>query len=299
MWMESLDYDYEIKSSACVRHKSPRSSCEKCLVACQEGAITLSQGKPVIDNEKCSECGNCLVACPVQAVTGIVPKRTFFQNKLIATNVTPLSPKELLLFHAKGITTIVCEEKAFSQAWKDMLVEVNSLLRKLGKSPFMTETETSFEDSYSRRELFSHWKKEGRSFLQQVTPAKWRFNHLDLDVTRYYPDYQFFDVTIDGDKCTLCKACEVLCPKTCFSLDDLCYTITNQSCSGCQLCLEICPEKAITVTCLIAPAVTKSLSILTKMCSCCKSSFLTLREHDEKCAVCTNRKAGYLTSKTC
>jgi Pyruvate/2-oxoacid:ferredoxin oxidoreductase delta subunit len=298
-WIESLDYDYEILSSACVRHKSPRSTCEKCVTACHEGALSISQGKPVIDNQKCSECGSCMVACPVQAVSGILPKKDFFQNKIIATNVKPPSQNELLIYYAKGVNTIACEEKELSQAWMDTVEGVNSLLHKLGRMPFKTESESSFEDSYSRRELFSLWKKEGRSIVRQVSPAKWRFNHMDLDVTRYYPDHQFFDVTIDREKCSLCKGCEVMCPKTCFKLDDTGFTINLQPCSGCQLCQELCPEEAITMTSLIASAVTKSYDVYTKMCSLCNNSFQTLREHDEQCPVCKNRKAGYLNSQTC
>jgi hypothetical protein len=33
-WIESLDYDYELVKSACVRYKSPRSTCDACVTAC-------------------------------------------------------------------------------------------------------------------------------------------------------------------------------------------------------------------------------------------------------------------------
>jgi len=298
-WIESLDYDFEIFSSACIRNKSPRSNCEKCLTACREGTITLSQGKPIIDHQKCGGCGNCLAACPVQAIAGILPKQSFFQKKLMADHKEPPSSKELLIYHAKGVTTIACEEKELSQAWKDSVEEVNLLLDQLGKTPFMTETEISFENAYSRRELFSLWKREGQSLVKQVTPAKWRFNHMDLDVNRYYPEYQFFDVTLAHEKCILCKACEATCPKTCFSLGEYDFTINLQSCSGCMLCQEICPEKAITVISSISTAVTKPFDVYQKTCSLCKNNFQTLHEYDEKCPICESRKAGYLNSQTC
>ncbi|MFZ7943402.1 4Fe-4S dicluster domain-containing protein [Neobacillus sp. 19] len=299
-WVESLAYDFEILPSACVRHISPRSTCEKCLTACLEDAITFSEGKLVIDNQKCTSCGKCLAACPVQAVAGILPKQSFFQKKLIAmTNVDPPPLKELLIYHAKGVTTIACEEKEFSQAWTDSLEEVHSVLDQLGKKPFMIEKEIVLENSYSRRELFSLWKKESQSFVRQVTPAKWRFNHMDLDVNRYYPDYQFFDVTIAPEKCTLCKACEVTCPKTCFNLGENDFTINLQSCSGCMICQDLCPENAVSVTRLLATAISKSLDVYQKTCSLCKNSFQTLHDHDEKCPVCASRKDGYLSSQTC
>lgn len=294
-WIESLDYSFEILPSACVRHKSPWSTCDKCLAACQEAAIELLQGKPIIDQQKCSECGSCMTACPVQAVSGILPKQSFLQKKLIAVNTAPPSVKELLIYHAKGIASIICDGSVLSGAWKDAVEKTNSILVQLGKAPFMIETETSVESTYSRRELFSHWRKEGQSLVRQVTPAKWRFNHKDLDLNHYYPEYQFFDVTIHQEKCTLCKACEATCPKTCFTLEDHRFTINLQSCSGCELCQELCPEKAVTVTSLIATAVTKSYDVYLKTCSQCKNSFQTLNEQDETCPVCKNRKAGYLS----
>jgi ferredoxin len=69
------------------------------------------------------------------------------------------------------------------------------------------------EELYSRRELFSFWKKESQSIMKSVAPAKWRFNHDQLDLSKYYPEYQFVNIMIDANKCTLCKACQFLCTK--------------------------------------------------------------------------------------
>lgn len=299
-WIESLDFQFEIIPSECIRHKSPKSTCDTCLTVCPEDAIVLSGGKPMIDQQKCNECGACMTACPVQAVSGILPKKRFFHSKLVAlANAELPSVKELLIFYAKGITAIACREKDFSSPWQERINEVNSILAQLGKAAFVMETEASFEDSFSRRELFSMWKKESQSLVKQVTPAKWRFNHTDLDVNRYYPDHQFFDVAIDADKCTLCQVCKILCPKTCFKIEDNHFSIDLQPCTGCDLCREACPEKAVTITGLIAPAEVNSFGIFQRTCSSCKDSFQTLHEEDQKCPVCASMKAGYLSSRIC
>ena len=81
-WVESLDYEYEILSS-CTRHKSHHSTCTKCVETCDKQAISINNGKPVIDHSKCVQCGDCMAACPVQAVAGILPKRKIKQNRLM------------------------------------------------------------------------------------------------------------------------------------------------------------------------------------------------------------------------
>ena len=82
-WVESLDYEYEILHS-CIRHRSPRSTCEECVKSCPENAISIYNSKPQIDNKKCTECGQCISVCPVQAVAGIYPNRTIKQGQLVS-----------------------------------------------------------------------------------------------------------------------------------------------------------------------------------------------------------------------
>ncbi len=56
--------------------------CNKCYIACHDGghrAITLKDGKIVIDEEKCVGCGFCVGVCPVEAISLV--KRTTPQIK--------------------------------------------------------------------------------------------------------------------------------------------------------------------------------------------------------------------------
>ena len=293
-WIESLDYDFELVTSTCVRYKSPRSTCAACAAACTEEAIVYSQGKPTIDQEKCSECGRCIVACPVQAIAGILPKQLFFKKKFIITQAEPLSVKELLIYHAKGITTVASREAPIGREWRERLAEVNQLLEQLGEQPFLFETEVQLESTYSRRELFSLWKKESQSLVKQVTPAKWRFNHLKLELSQYYPDQQFFRIDLDKEKCTLCQACERLCPKSSIKLEEGYFTLNAQVCSGCKLCQETCPEQVIKVTSLISRVQKLNFTVYEKICAECGESYQSLQGDSQKCPMCTRRKTHIL-----
>lgn len=293
-WFESLDYEYNILST-CTRHKSPHSTCKKCLDVCKEEAITLVKQKPVITREKCVECGNCIVACPVQAVAGIFPNRKVIHNKLIVTPGHKPTVKELLMLYKKGVKGLISEDPSKLESWHQAINEANSILHKLDEEPLIITNEAfeKREELYSRRELLSLWKKDGTSLIKQVTPAAWRFNHKDLDVTKYYPGYQFAKIFVKIEKCTLCKACEALCEKKCFSITESSLSIVAQACSSCQLCVDICPEKAIQFKEEISEVKDIQYPIYKKQCSVCKQPFETLREHEEQCVYCTKQKEHF------
>lgn len=52
---------FEADASAC-------NSCGKCVEVCPVKAITLVNGKAVIDVAKCNKCGKCAVICPTDAI---------------------------------------------------------------------------------------------------------------------------------------------------------------------------------------------------------------------------------------
>ena len=92
---------------------------------------------------------------------------------------------------------------------------------ELGESPFSISTDfVKEEEVCSRRELFSLWKKESKSLTREMSPAKWRFNHHALNVRQYYTDFQFTNITVDIDKCTLCQVCVRICDQKCFDIQD-------------------------------------------------------------------------------
>src|SRR6476661_4573670 len=132
-WVESLDFEYEILSS-CTRHRSHHSTCTKCVETCERQAISIINGKPVMDHSKCVQCGECMAACPVQAVAGILPKRKIKQNHLIITNRQFPTIKELLILYKKGIHFIIFEDESFIQECMGRVQRVNQMLIELGES---------------------------------------------------------------------------------------------------------------------------------------------------------------------
>lgn len=55
---------------ACVPALSddPCNLCGTCVDTCQENAVSLQEGKPVIDFSRCISCGQCIRACPTGAL---------------------------------------------------------------------------------------------------------------------------------------------------------------------------------------------------------------------------------------
>ncbi|WP_230203621.1 4Fe-4S dicluster domain-containing protein [Bacillus massiliigorillae] len=285
-WIESLDYEYEVLSF-CTRQVSPHSKCLKCVESCDKKAISIINDRPVINHEKCIECARCISACPVQAIAGIYPKRMIFQDQLVITDKSVPTAKELLIFHNKGIRKIVGETQASIELWKEVIEEANVILEQLNELPFLIEIKLiEKNETLTRRELFSFWKNEGKNFVKQAVPAKWRFNQADLDMQKYYKDYQFSSITIDIEKCTLCSACQQLCKKRCFEILDRSFSISAQGCSDCQLCVDACPENAIKIESQISQKQNIIFPIHTKICNKCCKEFNTLREYDDLCISC-------------
>lgn len=55
--------EVEYKQNACI-------SCGVCVKACRSGALSMVDGKVVIDESKCNNCGRCVKSCPTEAWVG-------------------------------------------------------------------------------------------------------------------------------------------------------------------------------------------------------------------------------------
>ncbi|MBY7142086.1 4Fe-4S binding protein [Virgibacillus sp. NKC19-3] len=290
-WLESLDYKYAILPH-CSRYQSPRSTCRECMDSCPTEAISLVDGKPVIHEDSCIECGYCVASCPVQAVEGFLPKRTIKNKTFIMDEGSIPTVKELLIYYKEGITTIVCEKLHMNPTWEETINKANQVLEKLGEPPFQVNFEQvgpSNEAKLSRRELFFKWEKDLEKIGKNMAPAKWRFNHERLDLSKYYPDHQFVNISLDTDKCTLCKACQILCKKNSLEISESHFSISAGQCSNCSLCQDICPEGAISIKQMISPASTVDHQIYTNVCSSCGETFGTLREEQRQCFFCMKK----------
>lgn len=289
-WLESLDYQFHV-SSLCSRYQSTRSTCQKCIDICLFDAIHFQNGTPVIDQKKCTECGYCITECPQNAIEGFIPKRTIIQGRLLVTEGPPPSIREMLGFHKKGVLVIVSEQKPLHLEWQQAIEKSNNLLKELGAQPFsiIYEKITTEERAYTRREVFSFLRRETQSTIKEMTPAKWRFNHENLELSKLYPNHQFAEITIATDKCTLCMACQKLCHKGVLQINDSHFTIAAQACSNCKLCQDICPESAITIEEKIKPATEVNYPTYTKVCQTCNKPFQTFQKDQMSCMICEKR----------
>lgn len=301
-WVESLGYEYRILSH-CSRHQSPRSSCMECIEICPVNAIRLEDDKPLIHTKGCIDCGDCVASCPVQAVEGFLPQHTIINNQFIVTDNTDNkipTVKELLIYYKKGVTSVVCEQKDIHPKWKQTIENANEVLEQLNEEPFQVyqeQTISNEDNTMTRRELFFSWEKDFKRYGKKMLPAKWRFNHESLDLPKYYPDYQFVDLSIDTKKCTLCKACQTLCQKDILRINETHFTISAQECSNCSLCQDICPEGAITLKEMISPVSSVSHPIYTSQCVNCDTMFDTLTEEQDKCFLCIKQEQ-YLANQS-
>ncbi len=58
------------------------TGCEVCVEACEDGALTMQDGLPVRDPEKCIYCGTCIQVCPLDAwVEGRIGLAVFVGGK--------------------------------------------------------------------------------------------------------------------------------------------------------------------------------------------------------------------------
>ncbi|WP_019241714.1 MULTISPECIES: 4Fe-4S dicluster domain-containing protein [Bacillus] len=294
-WLESMDYEFGVLSD-CSRYKSPRSTCNKCIEICKVQAIELKNGKSVINSNKCTECGDCIAACPVQAIEGFFPKRTIIDHQFVVRNHAVATAKELLVYYSKGVHGIIFEEGYDTDDWKQAVSDANKMLEQLGEESFTIQygTVEEKEKIISRRELFTFWKKEAETVAKNMTPAKWRFNQEALDLSKYYSEFQFAEIDLNIEKCTLCKACIALCKKDSLKVTEQSFSLNPQTCTACSLCQDICPEQAIEIHEIIQPSTKVEHPVYTNTCGNCGKSFQSLIENGEECVMCTKQKQFFM-----
>ena len=52
---------------------------------------------------------------------------------------------------------------------------------------------------------------------------------------------------VDEEACTLCGACQAVCPTEAISLGDTAVKVSAEACRGCGACVEACPNDALKV----------------------------------------------------
>lgn len=294
-WLESLDEEIGINKS-CVRDVSPFSTCDICIKNCLENALEIKNRKVNI-NRNCNSCGDCIPSCPVNAIEGIAKKIEIVGDILLFIDHTNISLKELLYYYHKGIRKIGIIDKDLNPSWKAALDEINKVLTEMDNLKIEITKDIKYSEAeemeISRRELFSFFKKESKSFITKLTPATWRFNHKDYSLEKMYPEWQFYSIEINKKKCNLCQACFKLCPTKVFVAEDEQITINAVHCVDCKLCEDVCKEKAIHINSKIIRTESNVNIVFQKTCRNCESKFLSWNEEDDKCFIC-DHISGFL-----
>lgn len=91
--------------------------CGVCIKACREGALSLEDGKIVMDASKCNNCGRCVKSCPTDAWEGksgyIVSFGGLFGNKIYkGENIIPIIEDKETLFRVADAAIKFFEEHA-------------------------------------------------------------------------------------------------------------------------------------------------------------------------------------------
>ena len=61
-------------------------------------------------------------------------------------------------------------------------------------------------------------------------------------------DFEVYLIYIDGQKCSGCGQCKMICPVDVFEIQKKAYPQRPENCLGCQACIAICNTKAIIFT---------------------------------------------------
>jgi ferredoxin len=291
-WLENLHQEI-IVTSKCVRERNRKSTCGYCVQKCEHEAIVVKENLPIIETNKCTMCAECMIACPLSAIEGMVNNRAFEKGSLVIdTNYVP-SIKELLIYKKRGMTSIQAHQP-LNKDWETVLYESNGQLQLLDESQIVV-VEKVTDEVLSRRALFGSLQKEGKQLAMNMAPASWKMEKDDWKITKYYPDYQFYGVKLNKEKCTLCQACFTLCPENLFQIKDSKLMIENEKCVGCTSCTDVCPENALEILPEIKRKSENKSNIHQKTCKNCDHTFYTFDVETEKCHVCINRDPDWLS----
>ena len=206
----------------------------------------MNQQSIEINQSLCTSCGDCVIACPLSAIEGIVVSREFEKNTLIyKEDYTPIE-KELLIYKKRGLNAITLNGAPLNDKWKFVLAETNRMLSQLDQSPIEVFQRKN-DKKLSRRDLFTSMHSGGKKLAKSLTPASWKLEANEWNLANYYPEYQFYTVELDKNKCTLCKTCFTFCSQNVFQLKDSNILIERDNCVNCTDCVDICPEDAIQI----------------------------------------------------
>ena len=281
-------------TNKCSRKGNTRSSCTFCSEACLYGALSIKQQSIEIDAQRCTTCGDCVIACPLSAIEGVAFTREFAKGSLIYKSVYTPTEKELLIYKKRGVNSIQVDQSPLNQQWERVLNETNRMLIQLGQNPIKVVQKVK-DAKLSRRAFFTSIQIGGQKLAKSITPASWKMEADEWKLASYYQGYQFYTVSMDTKRCTLCQACFSFCSQEVFSLLNTGLKINHEKCVNCRDCTDICQESAIQITSSIKEKSETVEDFHSKICLVCGKSFHTFGPEVEKCHICVNRDTDWLS----
>lgn len=270
----------------CARQRFRYASCRACVDGCPAQALTLMQGRVVVNAEKCIQCAACLFICPQGAIHGVDAPVRYYRDRTLVAPFTLVAPttEELLLWHkAQGIVAIAVD---FSQAkaWESALRLLNERLQQYGEAGWAVVSPQTSDINVSRRRLFHVQRADVQS--AQMQPALRR---------QLWPQISEARPVIDSEKCQLCGACWRACEKQVLLLNEETLQIDDATCTGCQNCVAVCFHQAITVESVVHPAESVRFYTARRVCKTCQKSFLTFDQNAQNCLCCQRHQYGMRT----
>ncbi|MEH7500427.1 4Fe-4S dicluster domain-containing protein [Neobacillus drentensis] len=292
-WLESMHEDLRITNN-CSRKRNIRSTCSLCFESCNSSALAINPHSIEIDPERCTSCGECLINCPLSAIEGIAVTREFEKNSLLYKDDFIPTEKELMIYKKRGLNSITFNSAPLNQAWKIVLDETNRMLSQVDQSPIEV-VQSEFDEKLSRRTLFTSLQSGGKKLAKSMAPASWKMEANEWNLANYFPEYQFYTVEMDKNKCTLCKACFTFCLQEVFHIKEIFLHIESEKCVNCTDCTDICPEDAIQIKTKIKKKSDLNEPIHTMKCQDCGRFFHSFQAERNKCPICINRAPDWLS----
>lgn len=128
-----------------------------------------------------------------------------------------------------------------------------------------------------------------------MAPATWKMEAKEWSITRYFPDFQFFQVQLNLEKCTFCQMCFSFCSQKVFILHEDFLQVENEKCVNCYDCRDICPENALQIEPKINKKHIAQYPFHTKNCQTCGKMFSTFDPNIQKCPICHDRDPEWLS----
>ena len=194
---------YQVVAEKCI-------GCRICVLECSVGAISIVNGKAVIDPEKCTGCGICVKACPTGAIVAVVDS-SIEEDTTAAKNASIDSAK------------------------------YDSLREKIAEKDTSVSVAKTYPDSAIAEKTDVKVKKDT---LKTTDSLAAKTDSAKIENPTKKPVAKLIAV-VDKDKCIGCKTCENTCKYDAIKVIHGKAVVDPEKCTGCGDCVKACPLGAI------------------------------------------------------